>query len=152
MQHKILIVEDGNYLSGRIKEVPSLRPYTILHAGSAEKAFFILAENRVDVIVSDEDLSIMSGMDFLALARQKCADAIQMIVTGNTNFKTAMRAINEGKIYRLFSKPCSVVDMALTIHCVLHKKTHLKRIMQVWQESADDVLDASKISQNHALA
>jgi two-component system probable response regulator PhcQ len=152
MQHKILIVEEGEHIADRIKDVPSLKPYTMLYAHTPEHAFTMLSENKVDVIVSDEDLSTMSGLEFLAFARKKCPDAIQMILTGDTNFKTAMRAINNGKIYRLFSKPCNVVDMALTIHCVLHKKKHLKRLMKVWQESNRDDQGTSGISQNHALA
>jgi DNA-binding NtrC family response regulator len=151
MQHKILIVEDGIYISDRIKDVPSLKLYTILYAHSAEEAFTILSEDKVDVVVSDDDLTIMSGMEFLAFARQKCPDAIQMILTDNKNFKSAIRAINEGKIYRLFSKPCNVVDMALTIHCVLHKKKHLKRIMQAWQGSSGDDSSNLETSQNLPL-
>ncbi|MBN1847222.1 MAG: response regulator [Deltaproteobacteria bacterium] len=151
MQHKILIVEEEGHIAERIKDVPSLRPYTMLFASSPEQALTLLSKNKVDVIVSDEDLTAMSGLEFLAFARQKCPDAIQMILTGDTNFKTAMRAINDGKIYRLFSKPCNGVDMALTIHCVLHKKNYLKRIIKVCQKTEKDDQNTSGIDQARSL-
>ncbi len=152
MQHRILIVEDGAHISKMIKSVPSLKAYTIFYAGSVEQAFTLLAQKGVDVIVSDEYLAGMSGMEFLAIARQKCPDAIQMIFTGDTSLKSAIRAINDGKIYRLFSKPYNVIDLAITIHCVLHKKRYLKRMMNVWPQAHNDGLPSSKVFSDNTLA
>lgn len=152
MQHKILIIEDGTLISQRIKEVPSLKAYKILYADSIECASTLMAEDEIDVIVSDETISGTSGMEFLATARQKCPNAIQMIMTGENNFKSAMRAINEGEIYRLFSKPCNVVDMALTIHCVLHKKNHLKRMVNAGLKEKSGNMHTSTILDNPAFA
>jgi DNA-binding NtrC family response regulator len=149
LQNLILIVEDGAQISKMIKSIPSLKAYTIFYANSVKQAFTILEQKGVDVIVSDEYLSDMSGIEFLAIARQKCPDAIQMIFTGDTSLKSVIRAINDGKIYRLFSKPYNVVDLAITIHCVLHKKRYLKRMMNIWPQAySDDLPSSGAFSEN----
>jgi two-component system probable response regulator PhcQ len=73
----------------------------------------------VDVVISDEKMPGMSGSEFLSLVRQEYPDTIRIILTGYGSLESAIRAINEGEIYRLFTKPCNVIDLAITIRLAL---------------------------------
>ena len=122
MQHKVLIVDDDPTIRDLLKDVLSLEPYAILSAGSAEEALAMLAQESVDVVISDEKMPGMSGSEFLSVVRQDYPDTIRMILTGHASLETAIRAINEGEIYRFFTKPCNVFDLAMTTRQALHQK------------------------------
>jgi two-component system probable response regulator PhcQ len=115
MQHKILIVDDEPIITDLLKDALSKEPYGILSASSAEEAFPILDQEKLDVVISDEKMPGMSGSEFLAVVRKKHPDTIRMILTGHASLDSAIRAINEGEVYRFFTKPCNVFDLAMTI-------------------------------------
>lgn len=122
MPHQVLIVDDEPIITDMLKDVLSSEPYRILSAGSAEEALDLLAQDQVDVLISDEKMPGMTGTEFLALARHKYPDTIRMILTGHASLESAIRAINEGEIYRFFTKPCNVFDLAITIRQALQQK------------------------------
>jgi two-component system probable response regulator PhcQ len=115
MQHKVLIVDDEPIITNLLKDALSREPYGILSARSAEEALPILDREKLDVVISDEKMPGMSGSEFLAFVRQKYPDTIRMILTGHASLDSAIRAINEGEVYRFFTKPCNVFDLAMTI-------------------------------------
>ena len=122
MPHQVLIVDDESIITDMLKDVLSSEPYRILSAGSAEDALDILAHEQIDVLISDERMPGMSGSEFLAFARHKYPETIRMILTGHASLEGAIRAINEGEIYRFFTKPCNVFDLAITIRQALQQK------------------------------
>ncbi len=122
MQHNVLIVDDEPTITNLLKDVFSSEPYGILSADSAEEALTLLDREDVDVVISDEKMPGMSGTEFLTVVRQKYPDTIRMILSGNASFESAIQAINEGEIYRFFTKPCNVFDLAITIREALKKK------------------------------
>ena len=129
MEHTILIVDDEPFITEILTEALSREPYVILTAGSAEDALGLLAQMQVDVIISDEKMPGMSRSEFLAVVRKKYPDTIRMILTGHGSLESAMRAINEGQIYRFFTKPCNVLDLAMTIRKAI-QQNDLKKAIQ----------------------
>jgi two-component system probable response regulator PhcQ len=119
MEHTVLIVDDEPEIRKLLKDALSHEPYHILSAGSAEEALPILEKEQVDLVLSDEKMPGMSGSEFLAVVRQKYPDTIRIILTGYASLESAIRAINEGEVYRFFTKPCNVIDVAITIHQAL---------------------------------
>jgi len=122
VNHTVLIVDDEPIIVNLFKDALLNEPYTLLTASSAEEALSIMAQREVDVVVSDEKMPGMSGSEFLSIARQKYPEAIRMIVTGHATLESAIRAINEGEVYRFFTKPCNLFDLAITIHHALKYK------------------------------
>ena len=64
----------------------------------------------------------MTGTQFLAVVRKDYPDTIRIILTGHASLESAMRAINEGEIYRFLTKPCNLVDLSVTIRQALEQK------------------------------
>ena len=126
MQHTILIVDDEPTVTAVLRDALSREPYVILSAGCAEEALPILEREEVDVVISDEKMPGMSGTEFLAVVRKKYPDSIRMILTGHASLESAVRAINEGEIYRFFTKPCNVLDIALTVRKSLQRRDFKK--------------------------
>jgi len=131
MEHTILIVDDEPFITEILTEALSREPYVILTAGSAEDALRLLDQRQMDVIISDEKMPGMSGSEFLAVVRKKYPDTIRIILTGHGSLESAIRAINEGQIYRFFTKPCNVLDLAMTIRKAIQQNELKKEIQRL---------------------
>ena len=125
MQGRVLIVDDDSALRDMMKEAFAREPYEVLIASSANEALALLTQGTVDVVISDEMMPGLSGSEFLAIVRKKYPDTIRMILTGHANLESAIRAINEGEIYRFFTKPCNMIDLAITVRQALQHKEAL---------------------------
>lgn len=58
------------------------------------------------VVISDMRMPGMNGAQFLAQVRQRYPDTVRMLLTGYTDLDAAIRAVNEGNIFRFLTKPC----------------------------------------------
>jgi two-component system probable response regulator PhcQ len=122
MSHTVLFVDDEPHVTEALKRGLRREPYEILSARSAAEALEILAHKTVDVVVSDERMPGISGSEFLSVVCKKHPAIIRIILTGNATLDAAIRAINEGEIYRFLTKPCNDVDLAVTIRQALQQK------------------------------
>lgn len=61
---------------------------------------------NVAVIVSDMRMPHMNGAQLLRVVRDRWPETVRMLLTGHTDFETAMSAVNDGHIYRFLTKPC----------------------------------------------
>jgi two-component system, probable response regulator PhcQ len=127
MRHTVLLIDDEpNVLEG-LTRVLRNEAYDILTANSAEEAAGILEGNAVDLILSDEEMPGMSGTEFLGKVAQEYPDTVRLVLTGRPTLPTALRAINEGKVYQFFTKPCNEIDLAITIRRALEQKELLAK-------------------------
>lgn len=58
------------------------------------------------VVVADMRMPGMDGIEFLTQVRQRAPDTVRVMLTGNADQDTAVRAVNEGHIFRFANKPC----------------------------------------------
>lgn len=136
-QHKILFVDDEPNITAALKRAFRREPYEILSADSAKQALDILARDEIDVVVSDEKMPEMSGSEFLAVVRETYPQTIRMILTGEASLEAAICAINEGEVYRFFTKPCNEVDLKVTIRQALQQRdlaSQSRRLLQQYQK------------------
>jgi len=119
MSHTVLLVDDEPNVLAGLARVLHKESYTILTAQSAEEAARVLETGSVDGIVSDEEMPGMSGTEFLARLAAERPDTVRIVLTGRPTLPAALRAINEGKVYHFFTKPCNEIDLAITIRRAL---------------------------------
>lgn len=119
MKPHVLVVDDDPGVRQLLTTALAKEPYRLTVLGSAAEALALLDQETVDVIVSDEKMPIMSGTTFLARVRQRFPDTIRILFTGHATLESAIKAINEGEIYRFITKPCNMADLAVTIRQAL---------------------------------
>ncbi|EKT4067133.1 EAL domain-containing protein [Stenotrophomonas maltophilia] len=90
--------------------------YRILAAGNVRDAFDLLAINDVQVILSDQRMSDMSGTEFLGRVKMLYPDTIRLVLSGYTDLNTVTDAINRGAIYRFLTKPWNDDELRKHIH------------------------------------
>jgi len=101
----VLFVDDEpNVLSALMR---SLRRenYRILTAGNGETALQLLAENQVGVIICDQRMPGMNGIEFLARARVIHPSVVRIVLSGYSNVDSIAESINRSEIYRFLTKP-----------------------------------------------
>ncbi len=110
----LLVDDDPNLLRGICRALRG-QPFRILTARSADEAFAVVKSHPIGVVVTDERMPGKSGTELLAWIAQQCPEIVRIVLTGHTTPETTMRAINEGRVFRFFSKPCNPVELAMAI-------------------------------------
>ena len=106
------------------------RYYKIYTAGSAREGIEILRKNPVDLIITDQRMPEMTGVQFLEALMPDFPDPVRMILTGFSDIEAIIKAINNGAVLRYIVKPWDVdelkqiIDIGIKIHN-LEKNNHL---------------------------
>jgi DNA-binding NtrC family response regulator len=135
----ILLVDDEPDVTDALKRALRREPYEFLTAVSGQDAQQILERQHVDVVISDEQMPGMSGSEFLSKVRTQFPHTIRMILSGQASLEAAVRAINEGEVYRFFLKPCNPTDLIFTVQQALrHKRLEeqSRRLLREYQKQA----------------
>jgi len=103
-KHSVLVVDDesDNLDAFRFNFG---RAFNLLLAGSGEEALTLARQHDVAVIVTDQRMPKMTGLDLLKAAREIRPDAVGIIVTAFTDVDVLIESINLGRIYRYVTKP-----------------------------------------------
>lgn len=118
----ILLVDDEPRIGDALGRHLSNQRYHILRAASAAEARDVMERQHVDVVVCDERMPGESGSELFASVRHQYPSTIRIILTGHASLEAAVRAINEGEVYRFFLKPCDPTDLIFTIRRALEQK------------------------------
>ena len=136
---KLLLVDDEPNLTAALVRSLDRTQFEIFTADSAQQGLMILAGNEIDVVVSDERMPGMTGSQFLTEVRKKWPNTIRMILSGQADLEAAVRAINEGEVYRFLLKPCHPKELQMTILQGLQQKKLVAQSRKLLQEHQKNV-------------
>ncbi|MDB4928199.1 MAG: histidine kinase,Response regulator receiver domain proteinhistidine kinase [Myxococcaceae bacterium] len=103
-RHTVLVVDDEPDVIQSVKDLLRLE-YNVLGATRASEALRLLAEREVHVVMSDQRMPEMSGVEFLRRIRGEYPDAVRLLFTGYADLRAVIDAINQGSVYRYVTKP-----------------------------------------------
>jgi FixJ family two-component response regulator len=101
----LLLVDDEENVVASLKRLFRREGYRLLIALSAAEGLQRLAESEVDVIVSDQRMPGMTGVEFLRRAKELYPDTVRLVLSGYTDLQSIIDAVNEGAIYKFLTKP-----------------------------------------------
>jgi len=90
------------------------RDYKIYTAHSAAEGFEILKTKDIQIIITDQRMPSMTGIQFLQSLPDE-PEAIRMILTGFSDIEAVIEAINTGKVYRYITKPWNKDELKITL-------------------------------------
>jgi diguanylate cyclase (GGDEF)-like protein/PAS domain S-box-containing protein len=105
LERILLLVDDEENILTALNRLLRRDGYKILRANSAQKGLELLAVNEVGVILSDQRMPEMSGVEFLRKAKYLYPDTVRIVLSGYTELKSVTDAINEGAVYKFLTKP-----------------------------------------------
>jgi signal transduction histidine kinase len=111
----VLFVDDEDHVLNSIRRVLRHEPYKVITNVSALSALEFLKSQTVQMVVSDQKMPEMAGIEFLEKVRLAAPDTIRVMLTGYSELKTAEAAINQVEIYRFLSKPWNDEELKATI-------------------------------------
>lgn len=101
----ILLVDDEANITSALKRTLRRDGYNILIANSGAEGLELLAINEVGVIISDQRMPQMTGVDFLRKVKTLYPKTFRIVLSGYTELESVTSAINEGAIYKFLTKP-----------------------------------------------
>ena len=79
--------------------------FDVKKATSIEEAEAILADEAIQVVLCDQRMPGMSGVEFLKVVRERWPDVVRMIISGYTDAEDIIQGVNEAAIYQYVTKP-----------------------------------------------
>ncbi|MDH5366826.1 MAG: response regulator [Cyclobacteriaceae bacterium] len=91
------------------------KDYNLHLAKSAEEGFEILDKEEIHLIITDQQMPLMTGVEFLDKINKKYPKTMRMVLTGFGDMDAIINAINKGKIVNYITKPWKKEDLKITI-------------------------------------
>jgi sigma-B regulation protein RsbU (phosphoserine phosphatase) len=112
------------------------REYEVHLASSGQEGLEILKEHEIMVIITDQRMPGMTGIQFLEKIIPVYPHCIRMILTGFSDIEAIIQAINTGRVYRYITKPWNKeelkmnIDKAIEIYQLRYQNLKLIRDLQ----------------------
>ena len=117
----ILLVDDEQNVLSALKRELADEPYEIFTALNGEEALNLVSARNFKIIISDERMPGMDGASFLAAAKEISPSSVRMMLTGHASIDATMRAVNDGEIYRFFTKPWNSLELKQAIKSAIER-------------------------------
>lgn len=125
----ILVVDDEANVIKSITRVLQDEPWQVLTAKTGRAALALMATTPIDVILSDERMPGMTGVELLSAVNRIYPETIRIILTGHANTQLVFQAISDGAIYRFLTKPWNDEELVAVIrHAMDMRKTRVGEI------------------------
>jgi len=127
-RHPILVVDDEPEILFSLQSLLR-RDFEVHTAESGADALRILQQHPVHVILTDQRMPRMTGVELLSQARGAHPEAIRMVFTGYADIKSVVDAINKGRIYRYLTKPWDPDELIAVLRdaCEQHERAAAKK-------------------------
>src|SRR5258708_29019590 len=100
----LLVVDDEPYILATLSAFLR-QDFEVLTVDSGEAAQQIFEQRSIDLILADQKMPRMSGVQLLEWVREYSPETIRLLMTGFAELEDAVEAINRGKVYRYLFKP-----------------------------------------------
>lgn len=141
--HRILVVDDEEIVVVALRETLVRSGYQVSTANDPIPALELLQAHQFAVIISDQQMPSMTGLDFLTRVKQVQPDASRILITAVLSLDTVIDAINRGEIYRFVIKPWLREELLATVQNAVQRYELLCR---------NSLLQAATLAMNQQLS
>jgi two-component system, NtrC family, response regulator HupR/HoxA len=117
-RYSILIVDDEEGIRESL-ELTLSEQYQVFTAANAQEGLAILEREPIALVIADQVLPGMTGVEFLEKVIERRPTAIRMMLTGYADVASIVRAVNEGRIYRYIPKPWEPEELRVNVRRAL---------------------------------
>jgi DNA-binding NtrC family response regulator len=114
-KHPILLVDDEPEILFSLRGLLR-QEFELYTAESGAEALEVLHRRPVHVIMTDQRMPQMTGVELLRRSQGECPEAIRLIFTGYADIKAVVDAINQGQVYRYLTKPWDPDELVAVLH------------------------------------
>jgi response regulator RpfG family c-di-GMP phosphodiesterase len=145
----ILIVDDEEIVLVALRDTLLREGYRVVPSPHAIHALSVLKEEKFSVVITDQQMPMVSGLEFLAQVREIQPDATRILITAVLSLSTVIDAINKGEIYRFIVKPWLREELLVTVKNAVQRHeliTHNARL-----QAETQAMNAQLTELNRAL-
>ena len=152
---KVLLVDDEESILNSLRRLLRGQPYDVLLATGGAQALEIMAQQPIDLVMSDARMPNMDGATFLAHVHQLYPHTTRIMLTGYADPEAIIKAINEGQIHRYISKPWHDEELLLTLRQSLayqHSERERLRLVQETDQQNEQLKRLNATLEKHVAA
>jgi response regulator RpfG family c-di-GMP phosphodiesterase len=133
-RHCLLIVDDEPHVCDSVHDLLR-REFRVLKANSADEGYRIMQEEEVHIVMSDQRMPQITGVELLTKVKARHPQAIRMLFTGFADLESIIAAINQGHIYQFMKKPWQPEELIAAVRqaavefdrleAMAHEREHL---------------------------
>ena len=139
---RIILVDDEEPILRSLKRLLAFEPYELVTCNNADEALQAVNQAAPAVIVSDQHMPGMQGVDLLRAVRDQCPNCSRILFSGHIDVELLRQAVNNGEVYRFITKPWNDDELLLAIRLGVER----------WQlRSENDNLHQQSMKQNEQL-
>jgi response regulator RpfG family c-di-GMP phosphodiesterase len=113
-KYTLLVVDDEPDVCDSVYDLLR-RQYHVLKAKSAAEGARLLQEHEVHIIMTDQRMPQITGVDLLKTARARHPRAVRMLFTGYADLESIIAAINQGHIFQFLKKPWRAEELEAAV-------------------------------------
>ena len=110
----LLVIDDEPDLVQSVQDLLRF-DYRVLGATRASEGLRIMQGERVHIVMSDQRMPEMTGVELLRQVKEQHPDAIRLLFTAYSDLNAVIDAINQGSVYRYIAKPWEAEDLKATL-------------------------------------
>ncbi len=131
-KYTILLVDDEEYILRVLQRVlGEEKRFEMITATSGQEALEKIRQNPIDLVISDQRMPGMTGIELLTQIKQMYPDSVRIILSGFTDIDVLIGAINEGEVCRFLSKPWDNEELKKIIYTTLEQREEMGIVKDV---------------------
>ncbi len=111
---RVLFVDDEERIVNLLR-LGFLSTYQVFTATGGEQALGIIRNNAIDVIVSDQRMPGMTGIELLTCVRKESPNTVRLLLTGYSDLSAIVGSVNEAEVFRFINKPWKQDEIRATL-------------------------------------
>jgi response regulator RpfG family c-di-GMP phosphodiesterase len=137
-RHCVLIVDDEPDVCDSVQNLLR-REFRVLKAHSAEEGYRIMQEEEVHIVMSDQRMPQITGIEMLTRLKARHPHAIRMLFTGFADLESIIAAINQGHIFQFLKKPWQPEELLAAVRQAALEYDNLETLAMERENLLDEV-------------
>ncbi len=137
-KHCLLIVDDEPNVCDSVHDLLR-REFRVLKANSADEGYRLMQEEEVHIVMSDQRMPQITGVELLTKVKARHPQAIRMLFTGYADLESIIAAINQGHIYGFLKKPWQPEELESAVRQAAQEYDRLSEAAREREELLSEV-------------
>ena len=137
-KHCLLIVDDEPNVCDSVHDLLR-REFRVLKAHSAEEGYQLMQQEEVHIVMSDQRMPQISGVELLTKLKARYPQAIRMLFTGFADLESVIAAINQGHIFQFLRKPWQPEDLLVAVRQAAAEYDRLETVAREREQLLEEI-------------
>lgn len=137
-KHCLLIVDDEPNVCDSVHDLLR-REFRVLKAHSADEGCRLMQQEEVHIVMSDQRMPQISGVELLTKVKSRYPQAIRMLFTGFADLESVIAAINQGHIFQFVRKPWQPEELQMAVRHAAAEYDRLETIAREREQLLDEI-------------